>query len=394
MAASDLPASSIVVVDATEFHDARRLDSEAWKRLLELSSKGVVPLSVTEVVMLEAERQFRTEFNRHLKQAETAARGFDALSERAATVARDSIRELRQVDADDELRAIRQRLQEHGAVIIPTAPVSIDDVLQRDLAVRRPFQDSGKGHRDTVAWLSVIEYVRATVIEEIILVTGNSRDFCAPRPEGAARTGAPQPHPHLVEDLDALPHDVALTVYASIKDFLASEHPTRLEAALKALRGVAEPREIELPTLREAVASAVEAWVEHQLPGQEIDDLDELRYAWDAAADVPREATGLVIMSVEVDDTSLEISKYDEYEGGQALLRVEVSAELELEGFMLKADWYGLSDEIPVSLLDADWNDHMVEIGVSAESRIAFDVLADEQQAEIIELSLAELAPV
>lgn len=378
-----------MVVDTTEFHGSLRLVSDAWKRLLDLSRDGRLELGVPEVVLREAERQFRKALAREVATIDDAASSLKALSKEAQVIARQAHSDIKKiVDMDADWAAVRQRLQEHSAEILPIPHASIEDVLTRDLRTRRPFDCAGKGFRDTLIWLSIVEYVQAYDVDEVVFITGNSGDF------SHSKAKPNTPHADLVDDLAASGRKVDLVLYASIKEFLAYEHPTRLESALQTVGADSSLSEVHEPTLREVVEDAIFGWVDTNFPGTEIGDEDDIRFEWAVQSSVPLQVTDLTVMGSDVNRNSVDMHQYDEYEGGAVLLRVEVGAELDLEGFMFKPDWYVLGDSAPVSLLDADWNDHMVEVAVRPECTLVFDVLADEAMADIQELTFADILAV
>jgi hypothetical protein len=63
-----------------------------------------------------------------------------------------------------------------GAVIHDYGDIPHSDVVRRDLRRRRPFQQSGKGYRDTLLWETILRsYVLPDALT--VLVTQNSKDF-------------------------------------------------------------------------------------------------------------------------------------------------------------------------------------------------------------------------
>lgn len=45
---------------------------------------------------------------------------------------------------------LRAKLREYGAEVLPLPQTSHSAILDRDLAVRKPFRENGKGYRDAL----------------------------------------------------------------------------------------------------------------------------------------------------------------------------------------------------------------------------------------------------
>lgn len=57
---------------------------------------------------------------------------------------------------------LHNRINDLGIKIIPYPQISHKDVVKRDLARKRPFQNSGKGYRDALIWESVLDIMEHT----------------------------------------------------------------------------------------------------------------------------------------------------------------------------------------------------------------------------------------
>lgn len=90
---------------------------------------------------------------------------------------------------------LETRLKELNIKIIPYPVISHQQVVARDLQRRRPFQNSGKGYRDTLIWESVLSQAKPSdkffTDPQIIFINKNTKDFF----EGNTL------HSHLADDL-------------------------------------------------------------------------------------------------------------------------------------------------------------------------------------------------
>ena len=95
---------------------------------------------------------------------------------------------------------MRGELSTIGIVVLPLPSVSQEIMMKRDLAIRKPFDPTGKGYRDTLIWLTFIGWVKDEVIlsapERVVLVSDDSRGLTNSRAEkrlGATHRGVTWP---------------------------------------------------------------------------------------------------------------------------------------------------------------------------------------------------------
>lgn len=70
---------------------------------------------------------------------------------------------------------LTDRLDEYSVNVLPIVTIAHQDVVDRDLARRKPFSAGGKGYRDYLIWLAVLD--AAAVGNEVLFVSSNTKDF-------------------------------------------------------------------------------------------------------------------------------------------------------------------------------------------------------------------------
>lgn len=81
------------------------------------------------------------------------------------------------VTGPDGSRILSEEVKRMNAQIPDYADISHADIVTRDLKRRRPFQQNGKGYRDTLLWETIVRhYIAANALT--LFVTQNVRDFC------------------------------------------------------------------------------------------------------------------------------------------------------------------------------------------------------------------------
>lgn len=205
--------------------------------------------------------------------------------------------------------------REHWRVaptVLPYPDVTHEALVDRDLSRRKPFTDKGKGYRDALIWLSLVEALRrAGGPKRVALVSGNSKDF----------TENDMLHADLASDLRAKgAPEHAITVFASL-DQLTNQH------VLKGLPTVEQMR-VKLETGRlEEGGFNLGAWLDehfadlipfHQLRGVAFSDSAavnwEIRFA---------NYEGLTAFSVD------DVRQVDD-----ALFRVRVTGHVKVSYFI------------------------------------------------------------
>jgi len=92
--------------------------------------------------------------------------------------------------------------------------IAQSEVVKRALSVKRPFSNGEKGYRDTLIWLSFIDFLATKkVTEDVAFISENTTDFFAKKGKGIAF------HPDLVSDIEQKNLKCKIIPYASLFAF-------------------------------------------------------------------------------------------------------------------------------------------------------------------------------
>jgi hypothetical protein len=178
----------VIVFDAGPLTDDRALKRPGSRALLDQCAEGHIRLVVPRVVFEEVVRATRGWLSNAKRSRDKAQHNLDEAFAQPPS--------LPQIDVDgltaryrDELR---QRLEDHHVVIASWDAVSHDEIVARDLERKPPFDQSGRGYRDTLIW-HVIEDLVVEENERVIFITKDG-DFSSDDEESAL-------HPSLVEEI-------------------------------------------------------------------------------------------------------------------------------------------------------------------------------------------------
>lgn len=216
------------------------------------------------------------------------------------------------------------------------------DLVTRDLSRRRPFRDSGKGYRDALLWETILRKV-ADKDDKAFLITQDLKDFCAEEDPHSL-------HPHLLEDLVArgLPED-AIVMCQSIEQFVDQRLkpllPTKDDVLAAIQEGTYGLFEFAMffDVHREEIGRGIEGQLTYgSIPGWPSELLEDPHVAY---VENPSEQD--IVEAYAIDEDKL-------------FLAYDVVADVNLDLFVLKADFYWISEEVELAVEEPDWNDHVM----------------------------------
>src|SRR5208283_2853047 len=300
-------------------------------------ANGILELIVPQIVVEEVKNKYREE----LLKAERNLT--ETLVKQNTLLAADEQRALKQLKIDRVVTDFGDRLDNRLAELRARRPVYTDvphqDLVQRDLDRRRPFQESGRGYRDALLWETLLRQTDPK--KPIFFVTKNSKDFC----EGDGL----KLHNHLASDLGARGLPASTVVICESVEAFVDDH-------LKALL-------LNAQMLREGHLEQYGKFDFRNFFAENKDDL-LIRLTSQLERSDPRELMSfdtedLTIVSIE-DPSSVSLLKAYELEKDKLFLTFAVVAEVTLEFFVFKSDYYSMPEHVNFEIQDFDWNDHYI----------------------------------
>lgn len=325
-----------------------------------------VKLIVPKIVIAEAKNKYREMVN---KTYMTATKEFEKLKRLLppSFAIHQSVIELDNVCKEYE-RAFDERLSELDAEMPDHDDIPHKDLIDRDLARRKPFQPSGKGYRDSLLWEVIIRKI-ADPSDITILITSDENDFR----ESTDR----QLHGDLKEDmrLKNLP-DNCIQLCHSIEEFnekyVKSTLTVLTEAKSQIKKGTfhgfspelwfLENREQITAGLQREVDSLIES--HSQLTGYEIDD---------------------PTISYIEDPSKLEIDDIFELDVERVFIDMIAEADINIDLFVSKPDYYSMPDDIPLDIWDGDWNEHYVWAAIILKVHISLSLVFNIRERRVEE---------
>ncbi len=341
------------------------------QQLASLSSRHSIRLIIPEVVLHELSRQWA----RNVRLANEKLVG--ALDSYNAWTAKAGVSAVNLKTPDHERGTFFDEASlylESVRVELPAFPstLSLDDVLTRDLDQRKPFDEKGKGFRDALIWETVREIVADLDADvTVIFVTDNWSDFQV-EAGGAI-------HPDLQIDLT-----VGRTIDVVANPTKAVEHP-------------------EIKPLLEAIHAAEVALTPAQVFGLAEAAMDDLanvslrdalgEYDGDGMTHLPIE-TPLQepeLSGYDVDFDSLDFSFFHTAGPTEMGLRVTVTVDCELDGYLDRSDATLYYDDHSTVHVHGEWNRWTVTATETRTLRIQFGASFSPDDIDVLQLQVEHI---
>jgi hypothetical protein len=363
-----------IFLDTTELHKQDELKQLHWERLKTLADAQLVEMAVSEVTVSELVRQWTERYTAKLAKLRTAWMEFAKLHAVGSIGAFDATAFDVPTQAAAFCQRLLSRLAELRIEVISLPRVTHHDVLARDFATRKPFDREGKGYRDTLIWLSFLDWLASGPGIQTIFVSNNARDF-----------GQNGFDASLAQDLDPFG-----TVAVSLRTTLSDEVETLWEElngeALLAAASESDEEwghdDAETASLV-AVENAAIFLIESNLtaPGSALDGIAVY------GLEMPHWPEPLTINSIEFERDSLDLQLMEDFGSGTQYFSASIEANVDAVGLLPKGHAYisGLA------VIDRDFNQHYAEVELTFDCQIDFEVRYEEGDGGSAEAELTKI---
>lgn len=343
---------TFVILDANVVIGDYWLRSPSFLLLREFLKNSKATLVVPKIVFEEVVNHHREDV-RKLK-ADTQDNLREAARLFRATNVGNWLNELntREAKASYE-QFLSEQLTKIGAVFPDYANIPHGDVVKRDLRRRKPFQQSGKGYRDTLLWETILRgYVLPDTLT--VIVTHNSKDFSG---------GDDTLHKDLLQDIwsrkTVSAHVVISPSLLAFTDTYIVPHLTRR----KEFAVLVQNNKVQGLDLEEVCEEQMDALVTA---------VNEDGWAMTDGSYDPE---------VDVIDISNDFSVDDVSEVSRDVLLVEFGfvADVSFTYFLPISEYYTMSEKETekIAVLDPNWNEHVMRVEsttpISFSCRLTFN---------------------
>lgn len=201
----------IIFIDTNLIYGHYHLQNANLQYLLNYLENTDSTLAVSEIVCNEIDNKFNIELNAITNTLANSIKKFETLSNEHFDFPELALKEPYSF----------KKLLQHRSDRVDYFPYSIsnDKLVLRAIKKIRPFKEDDKGFRDTLIWLSFLEYLKLNSSDDVAFINNNSSDFY-----NLDKTDF---HEDLKEDIKFYGLTNTFRVYDSIKDFINKEVGTK-----------------------------------------------------------------------------------------------------------------------------------------------------------------------
>ena len=353
-----------VILDSNIIIEAGYGRGAMLRFFLSVSKMLNLHILVSPIVIDEVVARYRASIEKETRRLQQSARKLSNLLPPSESVIGVKL------DLERTVMEYRKRLElsfsgdSEASLCYPT--IGHSELVARALMRRRPFNESGSGYRDTLIWLSIVEFM-STTVDHAILITA----------DGAFMSTDRKLHADLAEDLAGVGRNEGdLVLATSLSAFVDAHVRPRLRRVFRD-----DPVQ-SLGQLGIEIQNSIEAKVYEEYSGVEM---------YPEQLNLPAEFETLYLAWMP-QVSNVDIVDVREVSTGSYLLQCECDVDCEFEVFVHKADAYTLS---ALTIYDPDWNDHYVaghidcQLRFELELRVAIDTSGTRHHSmEILEIDV------
>lgn len=349
-----------VVLDTNILFDNWYLEGPNFTVLERHIKLGQSSLVVPEVVVLETKNLFKKQLLKHIKSAKEIDRLVPNLK------LGSHIPDIEILCAEYE-KALHSRFVELGVEVISHSDIPHSSIMSRSLAVRKPFRESDKGYRDTLLW-EVILTKLANNKTKTFFITNNLKDF--------GQKNKRQLHPDLVDDVvmhKLMPDSVCL--YTNLKELLDDQIVPHLEKVTKEILEELKRGHYKSFSLndwfienRNSFISSSDKWIENLLSSTSEFENPEVSYIED-----PEKIT---------------VENAYNFDDDRVYLDVTALTDVVVDIFIFKSDYYWISEEYNLLIMEEDWNKHYMWAQLILRLPISFSIIFNILEEKIEEFEI------
>jgi hypothetical protein len=159
-----------IFIDSNVYFENYFLDSANFQLLINFLNNTNGYLLISEIVRAEVQNHQETKSKEAFENLKKAIKNYNQLHTEKCDARIDIINN----DYDFETVLVEKI---NNARFIPFNKVEHSVVVNRAVKKIRPFKEQDKGYRDTMIWLSLLIYLKANNIDELVFINTNSTDF-------------------------------------------------------------------------------------------------------------------------------------------------------------------------------------------------------------------------
>ena len=198
-----------IVLDTNIFRNDLSFRSKDFEILLDYLKKTDSSIILPQVIFDELIGLYKRTLTKRVEEHNKTSRNL-ALALPHTVKENQSV----EIDIDKEVinykEYVNNKLNLSPRCILPYQNEFMTEIVSRSIERRKPSCGDGKGFRDTLIWLTILDYCSKSYGKQIIFISDNSKDFSTNEKIGL--------HPFLKQE--CVESSVNINYYSSIKEFV------------------------------------------------------------------------------------------------------------------------------------------------------------------------------
>lgn len=205
-----------IILDTNIFRNDFFFKSNDFQILKDYLKKTDSSFILPDIILEELKGLYKKTLNERILSYKKACRELN-------NVLNENISE-HEIDVEIQLKTyiefVLKKLKIDKRKIIPYKNDYLPELVKRAIAKQKPFKDEDKGFRDTIIWLTLIDYCKICHEKQVIFISNNPKDFGDENKSSVL-------NPQLSEEL--LDHQIKINYYSTTKDFVES-HSKKIDS--------------------------------------------------------------------------------------------------------------------------------------------------------------------
>jgi predicted nucleic acid-binding protein len=327
-----------IILDTNIIVADYRMTNPSFQVLLESSKNESIQLIIPQIVLEETINKFTERLKLALSTTDREIKTLNKITGNNYPMPLSE--EILEVETERYEAYLNEIIATNKINVLPYPETKHSIIAKRAMNKVKPFNSNGAGYRDTLIWENIKELLtrdqEIPFLPELLFISKDS-DFT---------TQDSQLHSDLINELeDELFNPESLQIFLSVNEYVDKigkinlEQIVRLEKKLKA-------KEFDYFDL-ETITSE---YLFENFIGAEIEKYH---------IDIPNCYDEPCVKSISEDYKIEEIS-VKKVSASKILIEVTFECEVYLEFFIDKMEYYGMDEADRPSLIESDWNDHVM----------------------------------
>lgn len=346
-----------VVLDSNILIADFNLQTPSFTVLFESSRNKRIDLFIPQVVLDEVVNKYEQQISKMHSEINTQIRKYNKVT---SNTFENPIKSESLEEAVNTYRVkIKSIFEENAVTVLPYPDVDHAVLARKAMLNKKPFNSNEKGYRDNLIWENIKKIIAdenpdAIVSPELVFITGNYKDFSGKSNEL---------HEELLEELinESKSEDVVL--YESLGEF--NEKVSKLYyQEVEKFKERLENKDFWDFDLK----SDIEEFLYEDFVGSA---LHNYRHFVPYANDSP------TVYTIN-EEFELKIVSVKQISSTEFLIDVDFDLETHLTYFIDKHDYWSIEED-DFSVIDLDWNDHVVFVESEVEIPISISLIIDAE---------------